>query len=208
MRRIQHIWLRAVLALLILWCVTGIGIASEPEQPSQIVQRLISVIGSLQARNSDQVLVHELADEVATAGTAMAMLDIVGISQEALGEHWETCNSKEKQEFLTLFKNLLGKIAFWQMAHVFSSLHISITEQRVSERLAVVSTAARHPKEGAISIDYLMTRHGQLWQVHDVALDGVSIGRSLRGQFHKILREHSFMDLLRLMQAKLSGTNK
>jgi ABC-type transporter MlaC component len=191
-----------------LWCVTGISMASGPEQPSQVVQRLISVIGSLKTRNSDQVLVYELADEIATARTAIAMLDIAGISQEALGEHWKTCNSTEKQEFLTLFRNLLGKIAFWQMANVFSSLHISITEQRVSGSQAVVSTAVRHPKEGAISIDYLMRRNGQIWQVHDIALDGVSVGRSLQGQFHKILSQHSFPELLRFMQAKLSGTNK
>ena len=76
MKHIQHIWLRAVLALLILWCVTGIGIASEPEQPSQIVQRLISVIGSLKARNSDQSLVHEPADEVTTASTATTVATI------------------------------------------------------------------------------------------------------------------------------------
>ena len=208
MRRRQYVWLSVVLALLVLWYVPGISMASGPEQPSQIVQRLISVIGSLKARNSDQSLVHEPADEVATATTAIAMLDIVGISQEALGKHWETCNSKEKQEFLALFKNLIGKIAFLQIGHVFRSLNISIAEQRVSGHQAVVSTAVRHPKEGAISIDYLMTRNGQTWQVHDVALDGVSVGTSLRGQFHKILTQHSFTELLQLMQAKLSGANK
>jgi phospholipid transport system substrate-binding protein len=68
----------------------------------------------------------------------------------------------------------------------------------------VVKTTVTHPKEGLVSIDYRLAQSNGNWRVRDIILDDVSLATNLRSQFHKIITEHSYDELLRLMREKLA----
>ena len=178
--------------------------AAEPEGPAQLVQGLIKAIGSIKAANNGNLSTADRVSNEAASKAANAILDIPGMSQWALGKHWEVRSPAEQQEFITLLEQLFGKVAYPKSAEFFGDLTITVAGERISGQRAVVKTTVRHPKEGMISIDYQLIQHDGSWRVRDILLDDVSMATNLRSQFNKIITEHSYAELLRRMREKLA----
>jgi phospholipid transport system substrate-binding protein len=188
---------RCCLALVLLCSTAGLTLAAEPERPAQVVLRLTQAIGNMPTMPTR-------ADYAVASPSPTAMLDITGVSQQALGKHWTTCTPDQKQQFVTLFAKVLENVAFRKTAQFFRTLNIAVTNERITGPQAVVSTTMSHPKAGRISIDYLLTQHQQTWRVRDVILDDVSLVMNLRSQFHRIITKFSWEELLRRMRKKLT----
>lgn len=188
------------LALVILSSLAGVTWAIEPEPPAQVVLRLTRAIGSMPTIGAETA-------QAVPAYPPTAMLDISGVSQRALGKHWQGCTPTQQQQFVTLFTKLLENVAFLKTAPFFRALDIAVTNERVTGPQAVVSTTMAHPKAGRISIDYLLTKHQHTWLVQDVILDDVSLVMNLRSQFHTIITQFSWEELLRRMREKLTVTS-
>jgi phospholipid transport system substrate-binding protein len=177
--------------------------AAQSESPTQLVQHLIKTISSIKEANNGNLSTAERTNNEAAAKAANAILDVPGVSQWALGKHWEARSPAEQQEFITLLEQLFAKIAFAKSATFFGDLNIAVTGEKISGQRAVVKTTVRHPKEGLISIDYQLVQNNETWRVRDILLDDVSLATNLRSQFNKIITEHSYAELLRRMREKL-----
>jgi phospholipid transport system substrate-binding protein len=200
----RHAWLSWVFMVAVMWGLgTGKAVA-ESESPTQLVQRLIQAMGSIKAAQNGNLSEADRANNEAAARAANAILDIRGVSQWALGKHWEARTPAEQQEFVALLEQLLTKVAYPKSAEFFGDLHIKIGGERVTGQRAVVKTTVSHPKEGLVSIDYQLTQSNGSWRVRDILLDDVSLATNLRSQFHKIITEHSYAELLRRMREKLA----
>ncbi len=69
----------------------------------------------------------------------------------------------------------------------------------------MVYTTVIHKEEGRIDIDFklMQVKDKDVWMVIDVYLDGVSLARNLRTQCLKIIRDHSFEELIVRMTKKI-----
>ena len=67
----------------------------------------------------------------------------------------------------------------------------------------MVYTTVIHKEEGRIDIDFKLMRVHDGWTVIDVYLDDVSLARNLRTQSLKIIRDHSFEELISRMTKKI-----
>ncbi|GIX47801.1 MAG: hypothetical protein KatS3mg131_2012 [Candidatus Tectimicrobiota bacterium] len=185
---------RVVFVLLgLAWLGTA---AAAVEPPQQVVQRLVSVIRSFAPNGA--------APNAEAARAANALLDLPGVSQWALGPYWQERTPAEQQEFVALLEQLFAKVAYPKSAEFFRDLEVEIAGERVRGERAVVSTRVRHPKEGLITIDYKLHQRNGSWQVYDILLDDVSLATNLRTQCLKIIREHSYAELVRRMRDKLA----
>jgi phospholipid transport system substrate-binding protein len=153
--------------------------------------------------NDGNLSAADRANNEAAAKTANALLDIPGVSQWAMGKHWEARSPAEQQEFIDLLAQLFAKIAYVKSAKFFGDLNITVTSEKISGQRAVVKTTVRHPKEGLVSIDYQLVQNSGTWRVRDILLDDVSLATNLRTQFNKIITENSYAELLRRMREKL-----
>jgi phospholipid transport system substrate-binding protein len=135
---------------------------------------------------------------------ALALIDLPGVSRETLGQHWTQLTPTQQDEFTTLFAQLLIRIAFPQSAAFFRELEVHVTDERIRGQQATVTTYVKHAIEGRINIDYRLIQRGNTWLIHDIQLDGVSLNRNLRAQFHQIIRKTSYTDLLQRMRDKLA----
>ena len=207
MGRYSTIRLRCVVwsmcVCILLWCLAGSSSAAEPEGPTQLVQYLIKAISSIKEANNGNLSATDRANNEAAAKAANALLDLPGVSQWAMGKHWEARSPAEQQEFIALLEQLFAKIAYSKSAKFFGDLNITVTGEKISGQRAVVKTTVRHPKEGLISIDYQLVQNNGTWRVRDILLDDVSLATNLRSQFNKIITEHSYAELLRRMREKL-----
>jgi ABC-type transporter MlaC component len=200
-------WLLYVLLSVTLMAAHGARAATEPESPTQLVQRLIQAIGHMKATNNGHLSATEQVQNDQAARVANTILDIPGVSQWALGKHWEERSTSEQQEFITLLEELFAKVAYPKSAEFFSDLKVDFAGERVSGQQAVVRTTVTHTKEGLVSIDYRLIHYSQGWRVRDILLDDVSLAMNLRSQFNKIITEHSYAELLRRIREKLAESS-
>lgn len=192
--------LYCVLALVQLWSTSGAYAATEPEGPTQLVQRLMKAINSIKPTHNGGLT----ATNSAATKEANAILDIPAVGQRTLGKHWQARTPTEQQEFIALLEQLFTKVAYPKSAEFFHGLEMTIAKENIAGPRATVKTTVKHPKEGLVSVDYRLVQDKGTWRVQDILLDDVSLAANLQSQFNKIITEHSYAELLRRMRDKLN----
>ena len=192
-----------VATLVLLWSTRGAYAVAEPEGPTQLVQRLMQAINSIKPTDNGGLSATDEAKNMAAAKEANAILDIPAVGQRTLGKHWQARTPAEQQEFLALLEQLFTKVAYPKSAEFFHGLEMSIAKENITGQRATVKTTVKHPKEGLVSVDYRLVQENGTWRVQDILLDDVSLAANLQSQFHKIITEHSYAELLRRMRDKL-----
>jgi phospholipid transport system substrate-binding protein len=140
----------------------------------------------------------------AAAQVANTILDVAEVGKWTLGKYWQERTPVEQREFVQLLEQLFAKVAYPKSAEFFGDLTVAMAGERITGQGAVVKTTVKHPKEGLVTIDYRLIQSNGSWRVRDIMLDDVSLATNLRSQFHKIITEHSYAELLRRMREKLT----
>lgn len=124
------------------------------------------------------------------------------MATRSLGSHWDKLTRKQRQGFVDLFGDLF-EISYSQM--VLESLpdrQTMYTGESVNRPRAVVNTVIVDERGDRLPVDYqLQCPHGQ-WELIDVVIDEVSIVRTYRSQFNKVIQTSSFDALVKRMRVK------
>lgn len=135
-----------------------------------------------------------------------ALFDVPSATRQALGPAWAALSAGEREEFVSLFGDLLQR-AYLDMIQarlpqatppVIRFLGHTV---RTGERAAVVHTAVRAKDGSDVRFDYIMARVGDTWLVHDVMVDGVSLVDNYRAQFARTLRTVALAGLMARLRA-------
>jgi phospholipid transport system substrate-binding protein len=123
------------------------------------------------------------------------MFDFALMAKLTLGrEYWPDLSADQRVRFTKLFIDRLRASYLDRLA--------LYTDEKVQYEPAVsVKTKVQIPtylvsKEDKISILYKFYDSSSGWRIYDLEVQGVSIIRSYRSQFHEILRSGSFDDLM------------
>ena len=170
------------------------GFAAAATAPTHTVRELVEAIASMKDKTNTS----------AAATKANTIVDIPAVSRRVLGRHWKKRTPDEQQGFTALLTDLFVNVAYPKSAEFFGEYDIEITGENITGERAEVTTTVSDPKEGLISVDYRLHHRNGSWRVRDIVLDDVSLTRNLRSQCQKIIKEHSYAELLRRMQNKLN----
>ncbi len=133
------------------------------------------------------------------------LFDFREMGRRMLGEHWQAASTKEQDEFVRLFAQMLDRVYLVNVGNLPLS-SVTFEDEQVSGPLARV-TSRMPSRRGDTAIEYrLMNRDGR-WTVYDIAVDGVGLISSYRSQFNSVLRTSSFADLLDRMRVR-EASNK
>ena len=129
-----------------------------------------------------------------------ARFDYQEMSRRALGAPWKTLSDQEKQEFVTLFRTLLTN-SYADKIETYSGEGVQYLNERTEKGYAEVRTKVLSGK-AEIPLDYRLVNKANDWRVYDVVVDGVSLVNNYRGQFTKIIRSSSYVDLVEQLRKK------
>jgi len=135
-----------------------------------------------------------------------SLLDFEGVSEAALGEHWDAHSAQERAEFVTLLRTLVER-NYQNQLQTTQAYEITYGEERTRGSVVVVATTARsteNRRAPEVTIDYHMKRRGNRWIVEDVITDGVSMVRNYRSQFDRIIQRDGWDGLLERMRSRVS----
>lgn len=187
--------------ILVLWCcMVATASAESAADPTVVVKKTIDEVIRLvtdeELKKPEQLLRRRILLEEAI-GRHFSFSEM---AKRSLAAHWKRHSQEERQEFVRLFQSLLSKTYAGKIEN-FSGEEIRYLKERRKNSYAEVQTQIISPKM-EVALYYRLIKKDGTWWVYDVVVDGVSLVKSYRSQFSRIIRRSSYADLVTILREK------
>jgi phospholipid transport system substrate-binding protein len=132
---------------------------------------------------------------------ATEIFDYNEMARRSLGTHWNARTAEERQEFVTLFSDLLDR-AYFSKIDTYQGEKVRYGSETVDGEQATVKTAIIGKDGKEIPVDYRMHQANGRWAVYDVSIQGVSLVANYRTQFNRVVTTESYESLLQRLRDK------
>jgi ABC-type transporter MlaC component len=170
--------------------------APTAADPTNTVRRVVESLRKLRTMPDSGAR----TDQIASIDAALA---VQPLCRQALGAQWSRISAAERAHFVKMIMILLHKIAYPKAAEFFSGLTVDYRGERPHPGGQVVDTAVKRGDGGEVSIDYVMEKSDGRWKIRDILLDRQSLATSVTGQIQGVLKQGSYADLVRQMEARI-----
>ncbi len=175
------------------------AIAGEPtEQVKQTVDAVIQILNNKELKKPEKL--DERRSKIRE--TVEKRFDFEEMAKRSLAVHWKDRTPQEKQEFTSLFSDLLED-TYIRKIERYEDEKVVYTDERTDGPYAMVRTKIVTTKEIEIPVDYKIFKKGQKWEVYDIIVEGVSLVNNYRTQFNQIIRSGSYEDLVQKLKKKV-----
>ena len=194
-RRIARL-AQVVLTGLLAWSPAPAHAGAPTDQLKGAVDQIVKVLEDpgLKAQG------REKERRAAIRREAETVFDFGETAKRALGRHWQPLAEKDRQEFTSLFSDLIER-AYISKIERYSGERITYTGESMDGAVASVRTRFVTKQGTEIPIDYRMQQRGDRWLVYDVVVEGISLINNYRTQFEKIIKTSSYAELVRRLKA-------
>jgi len=127
------------------------------------------------------------------------------LSRRTVAESWSKYTPKQQEEFIAAFSELLEK-TYIRKIEKYNNEKVNYLREQVDGNHAFISTEVVM-KDKKIPLNYVMIKHEQ-WMVYDVVVEGVSLVKNYRSQFHKILSKETPEGLLKRIRDKIKALDE
>jgi len=164
------------------------------------------------ARILDNPETRERPEERLSAirGIVSDIFDFQEAAQLSLGPNWTGRTPPEREEFVSLFANLLERSLVMGIAtriHLPGGVKVNYLDESIDGAVATVWTTIMTKSGLDLPFNYRMIERGDRWAIRDVVIDGVSLGANYQAQFLRIIRSASYAELVRQIRARVSPTS-
>ena len=113
--------------------------------------------------------------------------------------HWSQFNAKQKAEFIDLYTKLfqnfyIEKLDFFSNETIVFQPATTMGKKKIQIQSALISKGTQY------SMRYKMFKTGHGWKIYDIEVEGVSLLRSYRSQYHHFLKKGGIEGLLAKMR--------
>ena len=147
------------------------------------------------------------ADITALAGQ---LFDYTELTRRAMADHWAQITPAQQNELVATLRGLIERRYVKQLK---GNLDYSVEykDEKLTGQDAVVQSLVKVKTKGKSTdaeIVYKLRQIEDRWVVWDVITDESSLMRTYKGDFHRIITQSGFPELLRKMKAKLTEKDK
>jgi phospholipid transport system substrate-binding protein len=143
-------------------------------------------------RDARRQQIRSIADEI---------FDWQETGKRALARHWQGRSPSERQEFSTLFADLIER-SYISKIEQYSGERVVYAGETIEGDQATVRTKLITKSNTEIPIDYRMQKEGDRWRAYDVVIEGVSLVSNYRTQFNRIIQQSGYNDLIQRLKTK------
>jgi phospholipid transport system substrate-binding protein len=131
------------------------------------------------------------------------VFDWAGMAQSSLGPHWRKLNDAQRDEFVSVFKELLAQQYMDDIDRFQGTEQVVVKGAEQSGELWLVHTVLVTASREEVPIDYTLHRTQVSWAIDDLAIEKVSLVEHYRTTFTRFLTNHTFAELLERLKRKL-----
>jgi phospholipid transport system substrate-binding protein len=195
--RRKMVWIAAIFSLAFLhWGQMAWGGDTPTVVVKGTIDKVIELVTDDRLKAPDQTLHRrQLLEE-----TIGERFDFEEMSRRSLAAHWRNRSEEERREFVELFQALLSN-TYAERIENYAGETVNYLGERIRNGFAEVQTTIVSTK-GQLSLAYRMMVKEGGWRVYDVVADGVSLVRNYRGQFDRIIRNHSYEELVKRLRER------
>src|SRR5258706_2395505 len=200
--RYLPVWYLGILVLagLVVWARAPARAGAPTDQLKASVEQIVKVLENPGLRSE----ARSQERRAAIRKEAEGVFDFTETAKRALGRHWQALAEKDRQEWTSLFTELIER-AYISKIERYSGERIAYAGEAVDGGLATVRTRFVTKQGTEVPVDYRMQQRGDRWLVYDVSVEGVSLINNYRTQFDKIIQTSSYAELVRKMKAAEVG---
>ena len=130
------------------------------------------------------------------------------MAQRALAQHWSTLTPPQRQEFVTLFTDLLERSYITRIESYNADVHrVRYLKEEIDQNHATVYTEIASKRDLPAAVEYRLLHKDGNWKVYDIVIEGVSLVNNYRTQFNTIIVKDSYAGLVKQMRLKLEQEN-
>ena len=127
-------------------------------------------------------------------------VDYGEMARRALGAPWSTLSHRDQHEFVDLFVQLLRDTFAGRLTE-HSDEQVEFLGEIREDAFAEVKAQMKGRKIDT-PVDFRLIHGAHEWRVYDVVIDGASIVSNYRSQFTSIIRDVSYVGLVKKMRQK------
>lgn len=188
------------ITLILMFILAATGYASPMDSLKNPINTAISILNDpvYKAEGKKGIQREKLWDTVKT------IFDFNEVSKRALARNWKKFSPDEKKAFADVFSEFLGNTYIDRIQGQYHNEKIVFESQELlNEKKAIVRTKiVRETVE--IPVLYRMKLSNGEWKVYDVIVEGISLIKNYRVQFHKILKKETPLQLIQRLDKKLA----
>lgn len=136
---------------------------------------------------------------------ADGVFDWQEMAQSSLGVAYRKLSEAERQEFLTIFKDLIAKDYRDDLDRFIGDETVEVKGAEARDELRLVKTILVTHSRDRVPLDYLMRSETVGWRAVDFSIEGVSLVNHYRKSFARYLANHTFQELLARLRASAAG---
>jgi phospholipid transport system substrate-binding protein len=129
--------------------------------------------------------------------------DYESMSQVILAKSWRTATLPQREQFITLFRELLEQ-TYYSAMDSFNDQTVRMGRERQKGKLAEVQTyIVSSSKE--VPVSYKLRQRKDDWYAYDVTVDGVSLVSNYRTSFRNLVKQKGMDGLLAELAEKVAN---
>ena len=126
------------------------------------------------------------------------------MARRALAIHWAERTAEEKKEFIRLFAHLVER-TYMKKVEDYSGEKVLYEGETKEKDYASVRVKIVTKRGEDIPVEYRLRKEREAWFVYDVSIEGVSLVNNYRVQFHSILSQSSYENLVKRLREKVES---
>ena len=136
------------------------------------------------------------------------IFDFKEFSRRVLASHWKKFTSRQREEFVELIGEFLGKLNLRKLQARYNGEKIFYVGQKlISKSRALVEIKVLW-KNLEIPVKLRMKKNHGKWKVYDLSALGISAVGNYRAQLHQILQEKSSEEVIEIFREKMREKEK
>ena len=128
--------------------------------------------------------------------------DVKEMARRSLAGHWAKRSEEERKDFAELFGDLFVESYTRLVVDHLGDQRVIYLPESVDGGVATVQTKFLSKRDEPSFVDFALFRRDGIWAAYDVVIDEVSIVKTYRTQFNKIIQAQSYEALVKKMRLK------
>lgn len=192
---------RTMTALAALLMLAGTAHAGPP---TTYLQEQVKAVRSIIAQKAEKGTPQATEADQKLMAIIGPVMEFDKLSEKALRKHWPTLSADQRNDFITLFRELVFRSYLKRVRSANEDYTIAYEgEEKTGPNSATVSAVAKTKKAEIELVFHLEGRPDNKYVAADVVIDEVSLVENYREQFNKIVADEGFPALLDKMRKKL-----
>ncbi len=123
------------------------------------------------------------------------------MARRSLSIHWAKRTAEERKEFVHLFSDLVER-TYLKKVEGYSGEKVLYEGETKEGDYANVRVKIVTKKGDEIPVEYRLKKEKDDWFIYDVSIEGVSLVNNYRTQFHSIITQSSYKNLVKRLKEK------